>query len=55
MRQFKERTRLIFLSFALFEMLGQKGTVRNADRIWVSTPQSRTYRTEDRTNPVNLV
>ena len=28
MRQFKERTRLIFSSFALFEMLIQKGAVR---------------------------
>ena len=33
---------LIFSSFALFEMLIQKGAVRNADRIWVSTPQNRT-------------
>ncbi len=30
------------LAFALFEMLGQKGAVRNADRIWMSTPQNRT-------------
>ena len=29
--------------------------VRNADRIWVSTPQNRTYRPENRINPVNLV
>ena len=29
-------TTKIFSSFALFEMLIQKGAVRNADRIWVS-------------------
>ena len=42
------------LVFALFEMLIQKGAVRNADRIWVSTPQNRTYRLGNRANPVNL-
>ena len=32
------------LVLCVFEMLGQKGAVMNADRIWVSTPQNRTYR-----------
>ncbi len=31
------------------------GVVRNADRIWVSTPQKRAYRPKNKTNPANSV